>query len=226
MADSLKSEPLIPLSDAGPDARSQGRTSPERSTLKLFPSLVQVTDVDADPAWNDELTADILNLKRVTPNSLPEGWGCHVYTTIESRLDLFKLASFQRLREIIFREADFFSRSMAFDIDQYPLVLEDCWINVYDRGDAQERHIHRNSVISGIYYAQAPEDCGRLVFHSPMSDAMLDPPKVATNEFNTHAVMIKPEAGKMILFRSWLYHSVKPNAIEGTRVSVAFNLTM
>ena len=104
--------------------------------------------------------------------------------------------------------------------------MTECWINVYGGGDAQEAHVHKNNVLSGIYYAKAPAGCGELLFHSPVADSMLEPPKTRTNDFNTPAVGITPVEGQMVLFRSWLRHSVKPNRITEDRISVAFNLTM
>ena len=34
---------------------------------------------------------------------------------------------------------------------------------------------------------------------------------------------IAPQAGDLLLFPSWLYHSVNPFSIETTRISIAFN---
>ncbi len=37
---------------------------------------------------------------------------------------------------------------------------------------------------------------------------------------------VTPEAGTMVLFPSWLMHSVAPYAGSGTRISVAFNFSV
>ena len=39
----------------------------------------------------------------------------------------------------------------------------------------------------------------------------------------THEV--QAVAGKMVFFRSFVRHSVRPNPTEGERISIAFNLT-
>ena len=141
---------------------------------------------------NEELSADIHNLRQITPNSLPRTWGCNVYTTIKSQLDVLQLESFQRVRDIIYREAEAYAKSLELDIENHPLKLTDCWFNIYGNGDSQERHIHRNNIISGNYYVQAPEGCGELVFHSPVADVMLDPPKTAMNPYNSQSAAIEP----------------------------------
>ena len=55
---------------------------------------------------------------------------------------------------------------------------------------------------------------------------MLDPPITHGNIFNVLIRNVVPSAGTMVLFRSWLRHSVKPTKGKEERISVAFNLTM
>ncbi len=38
--------------------------------------------------------------------------------------------------------------------------------------------------------------------------------------------LIRPEAGAMILFPAWLSHSARPYRGDGTRISIAFNLSV
>jgi hypothetical protein len=35
-----------------------------------------------------------------------------------------------------------------------------------------------------------------------------------------------PKAGRMVLFRAWMMHQVRPYRGSSTRISVAFNLTL
>jgi len=198
-----------------------------RELHSFFPVPVQITEVEGAEALNEALQRDIYKVMETTPNSLPEAWSCNLYTTIASAgLELLEYESFQRLETAIQQEVDRFARHLSFDVDNFPPRMTECWINVYRAGDAQEAHVHKNNVISGIYYAKAPNGCGELLFHSPIADSMLEPPKTATTDYNTPAVGITPVAGQMILFRSWLRHSVKPNRINDDRISIAFNLTM
>jgi len=55
---------------------------------------------------------------------------------------------------------------------------------------------------------------------------MLEPPTTGPNNFNTPLVALQPQAGEMVLFRSWLRHSVKPTRSKEERISIAFNITM
>jgi hypothetical protein len=55
---------------------------------------------------------------------------------------------------------------------------------------------------------------------------MLEPPVIETTALNTTQFRVVPETGLMVIFRSWLRHSVLPTDIEDDRISIAFNLTM
>lgn len=192
----------------------------------LFPTLVQISEVEGAEALNLDLEHDIYEVMKTTPNSLPEAWSCNLYTTISSGLDLLRYESFRRLGKVIGIETLNYARSLHYDVDRFPPRITDCWVNVYKGGDAQEAHVHQNNVLSGIYYVKTPEHCGELLFHSTLADVMLDPPKTLINDLNTEVAAITPVAGQMLLFRSSLRHSVKPNKSTEDRISIAFNLAM
>ena len=44
------------------------------------------------------------------------------------------------------------------------------------------------------------------------------------NEFSTNIVRIKPEEGKLLLFPSYLHHSVEENVSDEDRIVISFNL--
>jgi len=41
---------------------------------------------------------------------------------------------------------------------------------------------------------------------------------------NTDHIVAQVKAGTMLLFPSWLYHSVPPNQVANRRISISFNL--
>lgn len=192
----------------------------------LFPTLVQISEIADAEALNLDLERDIYEVMKTTPNSLPEAWSCNLYTTISSGFDLLGYDSFRQLGKIIGDETLSFAKYLHFDVGRFPPRITDCWVNVYRTGDAQEAHVHQNNVLSGIYYVKTPDLCGELLFHSTLSDVMLDPPKTRIDDLNTEVAAITPSAGQMLLFRSSLRHSVKPNRSTEDRISVAFNIAM
>ena len=196
-----------------------------RETVPMFAVGVQFSEIADAAEINAELEGEIARIRGTVPNSLPEGWSCNVYTTVRSGMNLADLPPFQKLRRHIIEEANAFAGAYGFNVERYPLKLNECWVNVYGQGDAQEVHVHRNSVISGIYYVAAPPGSGELLFHSPLIE-MLEPPTVHGNLFNAPIRNFAPKPGVMIMFRSSVRHSVKPTKGKEQRISVAFNLTM
>lgn len=105
------------------------------------------------------------------------------------------------------------------------LIMESCWININYPGNLNLKHTHANSMLSGVYYISAPENCGRLVFIDPRPQAnVLLFPVVRETEYTTKVLNRSPLAGEFIVFPSWLEHYVEENKSERERISVAFNI--
>ncbi len=101
------------------------------------------------------------------------------------------------------------------------------WANLNRRGDYNRSHTHSGNHWSGVYYV----DPGEAVADRPLSGTIeLIDPRPAVNVYDIPNVpqvstwTIRPEAGMMLLFPSWLRHGVLP--YEGTkeRLTVAFNI--
>jgi len=202
------------------------RDAAEPELLNLFPCTVQISQIPDAAALNQGLMHAVNEVRRTTPNSLPATWACHLYTTIHSPIDLFAHQEFALLKQHIMSEANRYADQLRLDTPRFPLRITSAWINVYSTTDAQEIHCHTNNVISGVYYVKAPPGSSPLTFHSPMAEVMLNPPYREMNDLNCYGASFEAVEGRMILFRSWLRHSVKPSKIHDERVSVAFNITM
>ena len=119
-----------------------------------------------------------------------------------------------------------FARALSLDVERQPPRIHECWINAYSSNQSQEIHLHRNSVISGIYFVQAPEGSGATLFYSPMADSMLEPRALEGSHLNAKVTGFPPVEGRMLLFRSHLRHSVMPGTFAGERLTIAFNAVM
>ncbi len=194
----------------------------------FFPVVIQASEIENASSLNETLVAEISRIRSSIPNSKPDTWSCDLYTTIDSRgaLDLMSQPPFATLKEIVLGEALKYGRSLGLDVDTYPLSINEIWLNVYGRGHAQEVHTHGKSVVSGIYFVKTPPGCGDTIFHAPMGDTMLAPPRVETNPLNSSVARWTPRAGQMVLFRGWLKHSVQANTSDEERITIAFNITM
>lgn len=100
------------------------------------------------------------------------------------------------------------------------------WINVNPINAFNAPHAHAGFHLSGCYYVRVPEPSerwsGALEFLSPLGGvaAELDFGKKMI-DMN---ISIPPQAGRVVLFPSYLRHWVLPNQEDEDRVSIAFNI--
>lgn len=88
-------------------------------------------------------------------------------------------------------------------------------------------HNHPNSILSGVYYLKAPENCGGIYFNDPRpASQMLIPPVTDFNLWTHPKVSYKPNVGTMLLFPSWLLHGVDMNMSDEVRIAISFNIGM
>ena len=153
------------------------------------------------------------------------GWHSHsklheqaVYAPLTSRIN----QAGQRISDLL-----------GYDIEKR-LAIGTMWAIINPPGSSNRAHIHPSSHWSGVYYIQAPENAGVIEFIDPrtpyvMNQPTFEPGKKRPKECWTK-VNFTPEAGKMLIFPSWLYHGVDPNLSnqkgnEGDRVIISFNLS-
>jgi hypothetical protein len=109
------------------------------------------------------------------------------------------------------------------------------WANINRSGHGNEYHCHRGSYWSGVYYVDDggidadPSLGGEIEFMDPRGPipTMLAPHlRVAVSPNRSSTERVRPRAGRMILFPSWVMHQVRPYRGSAERISIAFNLTV
>lgn len=99
------------------------------------------------------------------------------------------------------------------------------WFNIGQSGNFQEYHYHADSVFSVVYYLNAPQGSGQLVFENPIQDMCPIPSINDRNDLSFHQVGYVPEENTCIIFRSYLRHMVMAGNYEGNRISIALNFS-
>ena len=193
----------------------------EDSIQLLFPTVLQISDLSNEPEMNANLTSMVEEIRRRHGNSKPQSWACDLYTTIGEPEALFHWQELRPFCEIVLTKIRQFGSKFAYDVSQ--AEINECWVNVYESGHAQEIHLHKNSVVSGIYYLKVPEGSGPTMFYSPQSDVMLEPRPGAGNQYNATVSAVPPVEGRLVVFKSSLRHAVMPGLFEGDRITLAFN---
>jgi hypothetical protein len=96
------------------------------------------------------------------------------------------------------------------------------WAVHYRIGGFHELHAHHDSAVSGVYYLRtAAEPTGALELLDPRPAHLATAPSSATTPYAVY-----PYPGLLIAFPSWLRHGVAPHQAEGSRLCIAFNITL
>ena len=89
------------------------------------------------------------------------------------------------------------------------------------------RHIHGNNYISAAYYVRAPKNCGEIVFYDPRPAPVYSHPlSTKPNSLNAMVNAVNPVEGGLVLFPSYLDHSVNPNLSNEERIVISFNINL
>lgn len=103
--------------------------------------------------------------------------------------------------------------------------INNMWAIVNTGGSANLRHQHGNSTISGAYYVRAPESCGDIIFYDPRPAPVYSHPNATSpNSLNAQVNGISPREGALVLFPSYLDHSVNENLSNDERIVISFNI--
>ena len=105
------------------------------------------------------------------------------------------------------------------------IELTACWATMNAPGRGHRRHAHPNSFLSGVYFVQVHSGADTINFHDPrVQTAIIRPPVTDLLAANADQAVISVTDGTLLLFPSWLEHSVDANASPNIRISVSFNI--
>jgi uncharacterized protein (TIGR02466 family) len=110
-------------------------------------------------------------------------------------------------------------------IGESAIEITGCWANLYAPGAAHRAHSHPNSFLSAVYYVRTGPGADSINFHDPRSQAgVIRPPVTELTAANTDQVVVRVKDGTLLVFPSYLYHSVDTHSSGEIRVSPSFNL--
>ena len=192
-------------------------TKQKNEIVHLFPT----------PLWAcvfpNELTQSInrsiLQLIEKKLQSAPE----ELDKTLQTEQNLHLAPEFAELVKQIYLIAN--NALEYLNLDYEPIQITGCWANISGMGHAFQPHTHPNNYLSGVYYVEAPAGGDTVCFLDPRPQiSVIKPPLKKMMPDNTDQVITQVTSGTMLLFPSWLRHSVPRNQGENRRISVSFNL--
>ena len=186
--------------------------------IPMFPTLVWKVLLKAEvrDAIDGTILATLEGMRRDLPGLEP-GRGWQSEQTLHEREEFADLASCVRdLAKSILR----FLR-----VGYEPFEITGCWATILAKGAAHKAHTHPNNFLSGVYYVRTGPGTDTINFHDPRPQtAVIRPPVVELTAENTDQVVVRVTNGTLLMFPSYLEHSVDANASEDERISISFNL--
>ena len=190
---------------------------------KFFPVPVFEQKINNYKDFNSQLENYIYDLKKKDPQGQKKsnagGWHSPFFNMKESELIKKFISSFNSsLAEIM-------TEHMGWKINKEKIMILDMWSIVNTKNTFNVQHTHPNSLMSAAYYVKAKKNSGQIKFYDPKEmKVMYHPPIQNYNEISAEIIKIEPEEGKLILFPSYLNHSVEENLSDEDRVVISFNV--
>ena len=116
---------------------------------------------------------------------------------------------------------------MNWDIKKQTVKILSMWSIINIGGASNARHHHGNSDISAAYYVRAPKNSGEIVFYDPRPAPVFSHPiSNDSNSLNATVNSVNPIEGSLVMFPSYLDHSVNPNLSKEERIVISFNIKL
>jgi uncharacterized protein (TIGR02466 family) len=126
----------------------------------------------------------------------------------------------KELSQYILKCVDIFSKNiLQYKCEDY--IFLQSWVSVKYPLQKHTEHYHSNSIISGVYYWQK-EDIEPICFYREKQ--LHEHNVLSVQQVQDTVYTIKPQPNTIVLFPSYLKHSVQTNTTLVPRKSVAFNL--
>ena len=190
-----------------------------------FPTVVCHGTLEPFLMHNTYLAEKAYLLKEEYPNA-PSYWRCDTYNTMNVYSPFNDNDQIiNNLIDICKKEVLIFSKEYGIDKTINDLVCNDFWFNISGPDSYQEYHQHTDSHFSLVYYVQAYENCGNIIFKSieSVTDMMPLPVKDNSKSASFKTCFYKPTNSTILIFRSNLLHMVEKNYSDKDRISIAMN---
>jgi uncharacterized protein (TIGR02466 family) len=135
----------------------------------------------------------------------------------------FNIPIVNKLGNLILGNVNYVSKKY-FKVNKL-LSISNIWFNINRYKDNNTKHIHPNSLFSGVFYSKTPDNSGDIKFFSSENVEIFFAGVDMTEytKYNSSSYALKPEASFLHIFPSFLNHCVEPNLSNEERISFSFN---
>ena len=183
-----------------------------------FPTMIYIKDFPDSEKLNKYLEPKIIQWSQQdkgTQKTNSGGW--------HSKTDMNQKEEYNPLtRELFNMQEEIYQKE---HLSLQP-VCGNMWANINGPGNFNRPHIHPNSLFSGVYFIKTPQKSGNLMVYDPRPGVQMTMPNRKKGELPPELwreVHYEPKAGRCIMFPAWMWHEVRTNESNDTRISVSFN---
>ncbi len=183
-----------------------------------FPTPVYIQEIPNAVELNHHLEQKIIQWSQQDKGVSKTNAGGWHSTTDMNRKEEYNVLT----KELFAMQEEIFKKEF---LTQKP-VLGNMWANVNYPGNFNRPHLHPNSLFSGVYWVKTPEKSGSLMLYEPRPGVHTTMPNRKEGKLPPELwreVHYQPKAGTVVMFPSWLWHEVRANESNQTRISVSFN---
>jgi uncharacterized protein (TIGR02466 family) len=190
----------------------------QSDVIPMFPTLVWKIELERElhEAIAARIPPLLARLRKDSPPLAPrQGW--------QSMQDLHTREECRELVSCVNRAAAGVLRFLRIGAED--IEITGCWATILGPGAEHGMHCHPNSYLSGVYYLSTRPGADAINFHDPRSQAgIIRPPVRELTGENTDQVVVRVKDGTLLLFPSYLQHSVPANSSSEERTSISFNI--
>jgi len=179
----------------------------------IFPIPVAITKLDR------ELTETERKLMTVSDEDMTQNVG-NKYSKNNYILNQEGLAQFKNDLEAKINDYFRFVWQPNTDVSLY---ITQSWLNYTKDSEYHHHHNHPNSFVSGVFYVEVDESSDHIVFHDSRPQDVLQVSTSTFNPYNCKTFYNGVINSQLVLFPSWLNHSVDQKQKNNRRTSLAFN---
>ena len=185
----------------------------------FFPTVIAIDEnIDLASAMLPVAQKYLSNSSLITSN-------LEYKTTYSSTSGIEEFDDVKPFMDYIYQKSLEFLDRCGYDIDKINLHGK-VFTSEMVVGDSHAHHIHPNSLLSGVFYLQVPAGSAPIVFSDTRTmKRMVSLPKINETIINSAEVPVVPKPGMLVLWESWVTHSVPKNQSVDGRITLVFNLS-
>jgi len=127
-------------------------------------------------------------------------------------------------KDLLLRVKDYFNK-IEDPVQKIKPYITQSWLNINKKGTYHHEHNHANSYLSGVFYVNSQPDKDSITFKDSNYYQINLGNRNNYNAFNSREWTFSVKTGAIIIFPSYLKHTVSINKHDNhERISLAFNV--